>query len=80
MKDWQSNPRETRAERKQRIDVLLADLCSQAPGHPFSQEEIADYCGVSRQLISDIEREALKKVRAKLGEKFANECYRDERS
>lgn len=37
------------------------------PGHSMTRNEIADECGVSKDTIRLIEREAIRKVRARLG-------------
>lgn len=54
----------TRASRKPEIDVGLYFLSvNAAPDQTFTLQAIADVCGVSRERISQIEKEALVKIK-----------------
>lgn len=49
----------------------LRRLCAEVqPGERVSRTRIADACGVHRETVRNIERAALKKLRAKLGAQF----------
>lgn len=50
-----------------RIDDALRELCDLQIGRPLSQEDIADYCGITQQFVSKIEKRARKKLRFRLG-------------
>jgi len=45
------------------VDILLKDLCERTPpGKSYSQEEIAEYLGITQQRIDQIEGVALKRA------------------
>ena len=53
-----------RREKTANIDLGLAILSVLAnPGEPLTLDDIAAWCGCSRQAIENIERRALKKLR-----------------
>ena len=50
--------------QKELTDCLLAVLALSAPrGVPMSCREIGEFCGISKQRVHQIEKEALKKLR-----------------
>ncbi len=50
--------------QKELTDCLLAILALSAPrGVPMSCREIGDFCGISKQRVHQIEKEAMKKLR-----------------
>ena len=60
--DW-LNRKETERERTSRIDSLLGLMCEQIEqGEAFSQNEIAEFCGVNQCFISRTEKSAIAKI------------------
>lgn len=49
--------------KKLATDAALRNLLRRNPGRVFSQQEIADAAGISRQAVSKTEMNALKKIR-----------------
>jgi len=50
--------------QKELTDCLLAVLAVSAPrGVPMSCREIGEFCGISKQRVHQIEKEAMKKLR-----------------
>ena len=50
--------------QKELTDCLLAVLALSAPrGVPMSYREIGEFCGISKQRVHQIEKQALKKLR-----------------
>ena len=65
-------------ETARAIDAGLAALKAvQEPGQCFTQQEIADACGVTHQAIALIERRALRKLRFLLRHEDAREWLRE---
>lgn len=51
--------------QKELTDCLLAILALSAPrGVPMSCREIGEFCGISKQRVHQIEKEAMKKLRS----------------
>jgi len=58
------------SQRLNDIDLGLTVLCAiTPPGHEWSQYDIAEICDCSRSLIYQIERRAMRKLKAKLNGK-----------
>tara|TARA_Y100001963_G_C6506920_1_gene320368 strand:- start:22 stop:237 length:216 start_codon:yes stop_codon:yes gene_type:complete len=49
--------------KKLATDAALRNLLRKNPGRVFTQQEIADAAGISRQAVSKTEMNALKKIR-----------------
>ena len=49
-------------------DALMDEMLRRWPGRSFTQQEIADYCGMSQQHLDRIERRARWKLRQVLQE------------
>lgn len=47
-------------------DILLKDMCERFPGRTFTQQEIADYVGIDRQRVTQIEEQALNEIKSRL--------------
>lgn len=59
--------RHSGGEKTTRIDLGLAILDAvRVPGHRYTQEEIAAFCGCTRSMIFAIEQRALRKLRNRL--------------
>jgi DNA-directed RNA polymerase sigma subunit (sigma70/sigma32) len=65
---------ETAQEKSDRVDALLRHLVNQQnleslesgmPGERMTLDEIADFCGVDRNVIYRTERTAIQKIREK---------------
>ena len=48
------------------LDNGLKDLCDLQIGRPLSQRDIAEFCGVSQQLVCRVEKRAMRKLRTRL--------------
>lgn len=63
-KSYSPNAKYT-AKRSAEIDAKLSEMVDQDMG-PLSCDAIAQYCGMSKQNVYQIEKKALKRVRYKL--------------
>lgn len=59
---------ETFLARSKPLNDGLEELCLLQIGRPLTQDDIAEYCGVSQNLVHRIEKRAMKKLRAGLAE------------
>ncbi len=57
------------AKNRGKLDQGLAKMIVECSGRAHTQQEIADYCGVSRVRISQIETRALRRLRVFCAEK-----------
>jgi len=63
MRDWFKQPNESKAERTERIDILLELRIKRLRwGECLSIGEIADYCGVHPDVLYAHEQDAMKKL------------------
>ena len=62
-----------RVARKDIVPALDAMLKARLPGQVFSQGDIADGCGITRQAVGGIEQMALIKLKVRMRQVFTEE-------